>query len=353
MNDVKVLRPFMKFDTAKITRAWADEWGEKPGEERETWELLNWKVLADGTLALIYGLYDEVASDAEEHCVNHYRVLMYDMPGGMKLLNKYRFKLTDAYLHEVYYRDGELWTVERNRHNGSYYTLPNWPVRDINRGFRLFYDVNGVAAKSDGTLAVAYSTQQDHDERVSLIEFGNGTDHRYTEDKVLICECLNLDKDEETWGFMVPRMELIHFTDDSMEPFVTEMGGFTRFCLSDDKTVLLTDYSTNKSDDRLYLMTRLEDGAFGDAVECVVEDDHEGWLCLAQSMKNWMLFRKGDWLLAVDVNECSAGGGKKPEKEEIGFKTSGEENRREEKKGTRRKKNHEAPEARVIGFRVA
>lgn len=352
MGDVKVLRPFMSFNTAEITDAWTREWGEEPGEEREDWEILNWQVLADGKIALIYCLYDKVASDAETHCVNHYRVLIYDMTGGMKLLERHRFRLEDAYLHQVYYREGELWTIERDRHTNNYYTLPNWPVRDTGRGYKLFYDVTDAAAKSDGTLVVGYSTQQDREERVSLIEFGEGQDRRYREDKVLICECVNLDKNEDNWGFMVPQMELVHFTADSLSRYKTEMSGFDEFSLSDDRKLLLADFSTRKSDDRLYLMRRLGRGTYGDAVECVLEDNHEGWLSLPKAMKNWMVFKKGSWLLGVDVNECSYDGKQKTEKE-IGFKPSGEEGGAEDENDGRYKKNGEAPEDRAIGFRVA
>jgi len=351
MSDVKVLRPFMSFNTAEITEAWAREWGEEPGEEREDWELLNWHVLVDGKLALIYVLYDKVASDADTHNVNHYRILVYDMVRGMNLVEKRRFKLDDAYLYQVYYRDDELWTIERNSHTNNYYTLPTWPVRDTGRGFQLFYDITDVAIKSDGTLVVGYSTQCDKEERVSLIEFGNGRDRRYMEDRVLMCECVSLDKDEDNWGFMVPQMEFIHFMGDDLETYVTEMAGFNKFCLSDDKNLLLADYSTNKSDDRLYLMTKTEENVFGDAVECVVEDDHKGWLCLPKTMKNWMVFRKGDWLLAVDVNECCAGiGGKEDLKEEIGFKTETQEAR---KPAPKKKENAvPQPKNRVIGFQM-
>ena len=159
-------------------------------------------------------------------------------------INKYRFKIQDGKLFNVYLRDGVLCVVTGTRFSDGYNVLHECPF-DEDAQFILHDGVKGVYFLSNGTTVVGYERSKRNTEggQITFFNEDGEVDTKYTDKAFPDCCCMNIGKDESVWfkpegGNKLIELNRGKFLACEFKLDVNTLG-FQAFAVSDDRSRVL------------------------------------------------------------------------------------------------------------------
>ena len=313
------LDPLAVIDTDKIIEDWKSGWSES--YTTEEWKLEAYPVMPDGTVQLLFSMDDEICGgkiDALKtvHVGTYFRVLHYKLgSNGPEIINKYRFSLQDCKVGTVFIRDSRLYATVAMRNSGSYTVLQVFPGDDDDQ-FPIGTYIKDVVPRTDGNTVVSYFDNQNDKQKapVSVFNAEGEVAGNYIEQLAISCKAMTMDADENIWYHCYPSGEITEIRTDNEfgESHRVELQGFNAFAFSDDKSVLVAEFSEHNSESIIFVMHQDNDGDYGAPVRFAFEpkddddnviesEDCEYYGC-PSICKATMLLRADGRLYWYDVN---------------------------------------------------
>lgn len=316
------LSPKVVIDTNEILEAWREGWNDNDGKA-EAWELVNYPVMPDGHVLLLFKMEGEIYGGRVPeleviHKIVYYRVLEISVEDGKpKVLNRYRFNFQDAHVGTVFLHDGVLHAAVSVDGKEKYDILQVDP-NDDSRQFTIYRNVETLVADSKGNVAVAYNKNLLDPARYPVMVFDPDGDAitRYHDENSLWCSEVNLDSDENVWFIMYPSgtLDMLNGKTKSVEAHRVALQGFDSFALSTDRSKLYTAYTESGGGSVHYVMTANEDGDYVNPIRFEFRPgDKDGNILEAKDceifgrpsvMKSWVILQADGCLYYYDIDDC-------------------------------------------------
>lgn len=313
------LDPLAVIDTDKIIEDWKSGWSES--FETEAWKLEAYPVMPDGTVLLLFCMEDVICEGKIDdlkkvHVSSYYRVLQYKLgSNGPEIINKFRFSIQDCKVGTVFVRDDKLYATVATRYSNSYTVLQMFP-NDDDAQFPIGTYIKDVVPKMDGNTFVSYYDNQNdkHKAPVAVFNADGEVAGRYIEKLAITCKAMTLDADENIWYHCYPSGEITEIGTDNEfgERHCVELQGFNVFAFSDDKSVLVAEFSEYNDESIIFVMHRDGDGDYGTPIrfafepkdndDAVINSEDCDYFGCPSVCKSTMLLRANGYLYWYNVN---------------------------------------------------
>ena len=314
-------KPRAVLDTNKILESWNEGW--TGSEKVEEWKLHSYPIMADGRVLVLFEMrdpvYDGTMAFRKTDWISHFRLLEYELKeDDLCMIGQYRFKAQSPSLGCCTLYDGVLKAILRHKDKAEYTVLPILPENDEGQ-FCIFSDVGMVISNSKGELIVGYSRNLYDKEHLPLMIFdekGEITAQYFNED-ALYCSDVNLDKNEDVWFHMYPcnTIQKLVPKEKYVKSYKVALPGFHAFAMNDDNSLLFLWFSEYEGGSVQYVLSRDEDGDYGDPVRfAFLPEDEDGNILTAMdcreeygrcsTMKSRVILNADNKLYLYDLNDC-------------------------------------------------
>ena len=314
-------KPKAVLDTNEILESWKEGWIGR--DSAEDWSLSCYPIMADGRILVLFERKDEIYGGeyntfGVKDWMTHFRLLEYGQEeDGLRLIGKYRFRVQSPRHYSVMLYDGVLKAILRQKDGDMYTVLPIFPENDAGQ-FTIYADVERVISNSKGETIVGYNRNSYDEEHLPLMIFDEkGKEIAcYFDEDALYCSDVNLDKNEDVWFHMYPSDDIRKLVPKSrtVEYHKVALPGFHAFAMNDDGSLLFLWFSEYEGGSVQYVLSRDENGNYGDPIRfAFLPEDENGKLLAVEkceeygrcaTMKSWVILNADNKLYLYDMNDC-------------------------------------------------